>query len=106
MGWNPWGELSFTGITETKAELVVHEGYLVTTPYLTNRMDRERSVGDDRGGQGINANPPHQDGQRQRGGGVGGREGGQLSKPPPPPPHPTRTDRDSGASVSGVGGHV
>ena len=45
LGWNPWGELDFTGRTETTAELGLHEGDLFTTPFLPTRMDRKKYLG-------------------------------------------------------------
>ena len=44
-GWNPRVELDFTGRTETTAESGVHEGGLVTIPYLPTRIDRDIRFG-------------------------------------------------------------
>ena len=57
-GWNPRGELNFTGRTETTVESWVHEGDLVTTPSLPTRTDIDSKVGGVRGIPGINPPPP------------------------------------------------
>ena len=72
LGWNPRGELDLMGRAETTAELGVIEGNLVTKPYLTTRADRDIRVRGARERPDINTNPPHQDIQRQRVGGVRG----------------------------------
>ena len=74
MGWNPQGELAFTGRTETTSELGVREGGLVTTLSLPTSTDRDIRVRGVRGVPGINTNPPP----------------------------PTSTDRDSGVANSEV----
>ena len=43
--WNPQGELAFTVSTENTSESEVHEGDLVTTPYLRTRTDIYIKVG-------------------------------------------------------------
>ena len=78
----------------------MREGDLVATSSLPTQTDIDRKVGGAQGGPGTNTTPPNQDGQRQRFGGVGSAQGVPGKKTPPI----TRTNRDSGAVVSGVGG--